>query len=119
MTIGEMKMKMKMKMKGEKIVWDISNQTVVVEVNNGIDVACLKAIGGKREFFNPKTWKFKYSDKKELANIFISLKEQGFYFLNVPWGWPPYAVFLQLKDEGFLDGTCKEAIYDGEILKTV
>ena len=101
-------------MKKENIVSFIQNQTVIAEVENYNNIDFLKSIGGKKSFFNSKKWTFKYSDKKELSSILTKLNDQGFYFLNVPHGWPPYAVFLQLRDEGFVDSDCKEITYDGK-----
>lgn len=45
-----------------------------------------------------------FSSKTELAATLTAFQKAGFYFGNEPAGWPPAAVFQQLRDVGLVSG---------------
>jgi hypothetical protein len=48
-----------------------------------------------------------FCSKAELAVVLTALQCAGFLFADEPAGWPPAAVFRQLRDEGLVDGTVR------------
>ena len=56
---------------------------------------------------------FSYTSEPELANILSALRDQGVAFVSAEAGWPPAAVFEQLRTRGLLSGTYEELLFSG------
>ena len=56
----------------------------------------------------------KYSTEKELAIIFSKLRDIGFTFSGGEAGWPPAAIFEELRDRGLLQGKFVEIMWMGK-----
>lgn len=54
-----------------------------------------------------------FSSKEDLAKVLTHLQSFGFAFGNEPAGWPPAAVFEQLRDEGLVHGKIKTVTWRG------
>lgn len=48
--------------------------------------------------------RYGYDDDAELAGVLTSLRDEGLPFLNAGSGWPPGAVFADLRDRGLVHG---------------
>lgn len=48
-----------------------------------------------------------FSSKTELAAALTALQRAGFLFADETAGWPPAAVFQQLRDEAFVNGAVR------------
>jgi hypothetical protein len=48
-----------------------------------------------------------FSSKTELAAALSALQHAGFLFVDESAGWPPTAVFQQLRDEDFVNGVVR------------
>ena len=59
-------------------------------------------------------WSIGCSDKKQLASVMVGLRDLGICFVGGPAGWPPAAVFEELREHGLVDGQYKEIIWFGE-----
>ncbi len=70
------------------------------------------ALGGKREFFG-RRWRIACRERKTLAKALAGLRAAGFYFADQPHGWPPAAVFDQLREEGLVEGRVKRVTWRG------
>jgi hypothetical protein len=55
----------------------------------------------------------KMSSKQELAVVIQQLQKLGLPFGDEPAGWPPAAVFIQLREEGIVSGTVKTVSWVG------
>ena len=51
--------------------------------------------------------------KELLASTMQKLQSLGFYFADQPTGWPPAAVFQQLRDEGMVSGVVNNVSWAG------
>jgi hypothetical protein len=47
----------------------------------------------------------KFKSKQQLASALQTLQQLGILFVDEPAGWPPAAVFQQLREEGLVFGT--------------
>jgi hypothetical protein len=53
-----------------------------------------------------------YGSESELATLLMQLRDEGIPFLDVDQGWPPGAVFADLRERGLVDGAyCPIAWY--------
>ena len=58
-------------------------------------------------------WNFGFGDKSGLASLLVALRDLGFGFVGGPAGWPPAAVFEELRDNGLLTGQYEEVVWLG------
>ncbi len=54
-----------------------------------------------------------FTSKLELATTLTALQGAGFLFAGEPAGWPPAAVFQQLRDESLVSGTIRTVSWAG------
>ena len=54
-----------------------------------------------------------FDSKHQLASILSQLQGLDFPFSNQPAGWPPAAVFLQLRDDHLVQGSIKTIVWHG------
>ena len=73
----------------------------------------LKALGGNRGFLKRNRWQFRYSDESNLASIVSALRDLGFAFMGGPAGWPPAAVFEDLREKNLLRGSYLKIVWVG------
>ncbi len=58
-------------------------------------------------------WKIRFDDDEDLGRLFVVLRDLGFCFLGQPHGWPPAAIFEELRSRGLIDGSFKEISWHG------
>jgi hypothetical protein len=82
----------------------------VAEVGDGFvavvvigDVRPKLAEIARRDFASGR-WIIPFRNREELAAVFKRLREWKFLFAHWEHGWPPGAVFEQLREEGLLAG---------------
>ncbi|MFM9425462.1 hypothetical protein RCH10_001898 [Variovorax sp. GrIS 2.14] len=54
-----------------------------------------------------------YASRAELSVVLTALQRLGFLFADEPAGWPPAAVFQQLRDEAFVSGSVQTVTWTG------
>lgn len=54
-----------------------------------------------------------FTSKSELATTLTALQGAGFLFADEPAGWPPAAVFQQLRDESLVSGSIRTVSWTG------
>lgn len=54
-----------------------------------------------------------YASKSELAAVLTTLQRAGLLFADEPAGWPPAAVFQQLRDESLVSGEIRTVSWAG------
>ena len=54
-----------------------------------------------------------FTSKSELAVALTALQSAGFLFADEPAGWPPAAVFQQLRDESLVNGAIRTVSWTG------
>jgi len=64
----------------------------------------VRALGGRRLFPFFSEWKIRYSSEDALASLLSDLRDHGFAMAGGAGGWPPTAVFEQLRDNGKVIG---------------
>jgi hypothetical protein len=60
-----------------------------------------------------KLWDLPYRSDQQLAEILIALRDAGYPFLGEEHGWPPTAIFEDLRDKGLLSGPFREITWLG------
>lgn len=58
-------------------------------------------------------WSIPVETGDALASIFTVLRDLDVAFLDLPGGWPPAAVFEQLRDEGKISGPFTSVRFSG------
>lgn len=72
----------------------------------------LKRLGATKQFFR-QIWTLKYSSDEELAQLLSALRDHGYALVNAPSGWPPGAVFEDLRERGLVSGDYEEIVWRG------
>lgn len=93
-------------------VRSIQAGSVVVDIESGIDVERLRALGGRRKLLNRHQWVIGTEGDVELAGLLAALRDLGVAFAGGQ-GWPPSAQFERLRDAGLIDGPYLEVVWRG------
>jgi hypothetical protein len=79
---------------------------------NNIDE--LKILGGYIESISGDIcWIIPASGKTELGKLLARLRDLGFLFADEPGGWPPAAIFRDLRGRGYVDGDFQAVTWHG------
>jgi hypothetical protein len=89
--------------------------------NGRIDMVCrehalrrqLKLLGGKRRLLRRRRWILAYENEMKLAETLSALRDLGLAFVGDVGGWPPSAVFSDLRSKGLLHGDHQELLWEG------
>lgn len=73
----------------------------------------LRFIGARKRFLSKSEWVIKYSSDKNLADIFLKLRDGEFLFSYDEHGWGPSDIFRYHRDNGLLTGNFKEVFWTG------
>ncbi len=76
----------------------------------------LRAAGGRRRWLDwlGGTWSFESQDgETSLASVFAVLRDLGIAFEGAPAGWPPAAIFADLRERGLITGPYRELTFRG------
>lgn len=101
-------------MKSEKVasyVESISSAEIVVVCRDAAAEEQLKAMGGKQTLFPPRKWKIRYVSEDQLASSLATLRDAQVAMAGSLSGWPPSAVFQQLRERGKLAGKFTEIMW--------
>ena len=74
----------------------------------------VKRIEGKAQY-----WLLRSSGDPELATLLSKLRDHGFVFAGGASGWPPAAVFEDLREKGLIRGSFQEVLWSGPGVYTV
>ncbi|MEI7929394.1 MAG: hypothetical protein WCH40_12655 [Verrucomicrobiales bacterium] len=89
----------------------ITATDISVVCRDGFAAKQVKALGGKRSIFKPRTWKIHFNSQAELASVLSALRDARVAMAGALAGWPPAAVFEQLREEGKLSGKFTEIVW--------
>ena len=92
----------------------ISTDTIRIEdvSNNLLD--SLKNLGAiESAIYNEAVWIIHFGDDNDLAEKLQLLNRLGVLFVGEPFGWPPAAIFEDLRERKLLDGSFKEISWTG------
>ena len=92
----------------------ISTDTIRIEnvSNNLLD--SLKNLGAKENTINNEAvWSIHFGDDNDLAEKLQQLNKLGVLFAGEPSGWPPAAIFEDLRERKLVDGSFKEISWTG------
>jgi hypothetical protein len=92
----------------------ISTDTIRIEdvSNNLLD--SLKNLGAiESAIYNEAVWIIHFSDDNDLAEKLQLLNRLGVLFVGEPSGWPPAAIFEDLRERKLVDGNFKEISWTG------
>ncbi|HEU0295798.1 MAG TPA: hypothetical protein VFR47_23875 [Anaerolineales bacterium] len=74
----------------------------------------LKDLGAKESTINDEVvWIIDFGDDNDLATKLQALNKMGVLFVGEPSGWPPAAIFTDLRERKLLEGTFKEISWRG------
>ncbi len=73
----------------------------------------LKMMGVKKGWFPKNTWYLNYISEQDLVKKLETLRDNGFMFGGDAHGWPPAAVFRQLRQKYNLSGEIIEIVWTG------
>lgn len=74
----------------------------------------LAALGAQQELAGGETaWVVRTADHAALATVLEQLRDLGVLFLNEPAGWPPAAIFADLRARGHVRGPYQEVTWRG------
>jgi hypothetical protein len=100
-------------------VESISDSEVSVKCRDDTAAELVKSLGGKRALLASAIWKLHYSSEVELASHLSALRDARIAMAGSLVGWPPAAIFEQLRDNGKLTGKFIEIMWskpDEEVL---
>lgn len=88
-------------------------------LDNEIRVVCrdavasskVRSLGGRRVILMPGVWALKYSSEDDLAHDLSALRDAGVAMGSAPAGWPPAAVFEDLRQKGKITGKYMEIVW--------
>lgn len=81
--------------------------TVEVQARDPERRALLKRMGARHIGFTPH-YSLPCRDRADMARIFMELRDAGFAFVTLPYGWYPGSVFELLREEGLAHGPFTE-----------
>lgn len=74
----------------------------------------LATLGGHRTQVDGRTaWEITAADEAALAAVLEQLRDLGALFLSEPAGWPPAAIFAELRSRGLVHGSYQEVAWRG------
>lgn len=101
-------------MKSEKplsYVESISDSEITVVCGDKTAEKQVQSIGGKQTFLPPRKWKVHYTSEDQLASLLATLRDVQVAMAGSLSGWPPAAVFEQLRDKGKIAGGFTEIMW--------
>jgi hypothetical protein len=73
----------------------------------------LRVLGARRVVEGGETWSIPYETDEELAKLFAQLNQLKVLFVDQPAGWPPAAIFRDLRKRGLIGGSFKTVSWRG------
>ncbi len=76
----------------------------------------LERLGAKAKMVrNGAVWELEFRDFEELGALLGQLRDLGILFSDAPDGWPPAAVFEDLRDQRLVTGSFNAVIWSGPL----
>jgi len=94
-------------------VEDISDSEICIVCRDDSSSEKVKSLGGKRRLSSPMNWTLQYTSETELASHLSELRDAQFAMAGSLSGWPPSAIFEQLRDKRVLAGKFSEIMWAG------
>lgn len=92
----------------------IQDETIRVENVSSEFESLLLSLGGQKEKLEDKSvWILRATDDSAIGKVLGKLRDCGAVFESSPGGWPPAAVFSNLRDQGLIQGEFQEVIWTG------
>jgi hypothetical protein len=73
----------------------------------------LRELGGRTRMFRPSSIVFSAPTPEALAAVLMALRDAGLPFAGGSGGWPPSAVFEDLREKGEVHGSYVEILWTG------
>jgi hypothetical protein len=86
---------------------------VIVRASGSAQVRTIRALRGKRTFFAFSRYSIPYASDEELGAILEALRDAELPLADAPDGWPPAAVFQDLRDRGITHGSFVAITWSG------
>ena len=97
----------------ERMVEHIQDGVIRMTCHGPGDEAAIAALGAKRSGVMRTRWEVAYGTDEELAHALGRLRDAGFAFAGGQAGWPPAAIFEQLRARGLVEGPFTEVTWLG------
>jgi len=81
----------------------IVGDEVRIETSEPAHGQLLRELGARRSFVGGY-FTLLCQDPVSLMEALLALRDAGFAFAAAPHGWPPAAIFEQMRDDGLVDG---------------
>jgi hypothetical protein len=94
-------------------VGNITESKIEVVCADPLAVRTVRSLGGRQALLFFGGWSLHYSSKRELAAHLAALRDARFAMAGGPAGWPPAAIFEEIRAEGKLVGTFVEICWLG------
>lgn len=91
----------------------VLNGTIRIEAVTTLLADELLRLGGQRFTEGGEVWSLPYDGEGELAGLLDHLNRLGVLFEGQPAGWPPSAIFEDLRDKNLLSGSFREVTWSG------
>ena len=93
-----------------RVEW-VGKDTVEIRCNDPTIRQHLRQLGARPKFLSRREWVLRYASEQELAAHFGRLRDFGLAFVGGPAGWPPAAIFRDLRDKKLLTGGFTEIVW--------
>jgi len=97
--------------KTTSFVESISDSEIHVVCRSESAVQQVKSLGGRRTLLSSEKWKLRYDSEAVLAAHLSVLRDAEIAMAGALGGWPPAAVFEQLREQGKLSGKFVEIMW--------
>jgi len=82
-------------------------------VTKGLE-SIVVGLGGRQDWVEGRPlWILDFDGDQQLASLSARLSSEGVLFAGGLAGWPPAAIFEDLRDKGLLQGSFKEVTWTG------
>ena len=82
----------------------IEGGTGRLETGSGPGIMTLLRLGGWNPLLFIGEWSFRTTDQRELGRLLGRLRDAGVAMAHGPSGWPPSAIFEDLREKGYVSG---------------
>ena len=94
-------------------VGNITESEIKMVCSDSLAARAVRSLGGRQAFLFFGGWKLHYSSKGELAAHLAALRDAQFAMAGGPAGWPPAAIFEEMRAQGKLVGKFVEICWLG------
>jgi hypothetical protein len=91
----------------------ILNGSIRIEHVAAVLEEALSGLGGQSVIEGGEIWTIPYQGDEHLAKLLDQLNRLGVLFVDQPAGWPPAAIFRDLRKKGLLHGSFRRVSWKG------